>query len=208
MPTDPVPVTTIDLLRHGEPVGGLRFRGHTDDPLSERGWQQMRASLRTPADTPAPWSVLICSPLRRCADFARQYGRQLGLSVQSEPRLQEIHFGQWEGLSIEAIEAGDAQALHRFWHDPLANTPPGGEALADFRTRVLAAWQALLQQHRGEHLLVVSHGGVMRVLLQPILAMPVEALLRIQVDYACLSRIVVHHHATPQAQLVFHGGGL
>lgn len=212
MAAEPVPATTIDLLRHGEPVGGLRFRGHTDDPLSDLGWQQMRAALRTPADNPPPWTTVISSPLRRCHDFALHYVQQCAerhdLHLHVESRLKEIHFGDWEGRSADDIEADDAEALKGFWHNPLVNMPPGSEPLADFHARVLTAWQELLQRYRGEHLLIVSHGGVIRLLLQHILAMPAEALQRIQVDYACLSRIVVHHHTTPQAQLVFHGGQL
>jgi broad specificity phosphatase PhoE len=163
---------------------------------------------------------VISSPLRRCHDFARHYvqqhvvyqhaGQQHAkrhkLRLRVEPRLREIHFGDWEGRSADDIEAADAAALKAFWHNPLVNMPPGSEPLADFHARVLAAWQELLQRYRGEHLLIVSHGGVIRLLLQHILAMPAEALLRVQVDHACLSRIAVHHHATPQAQLVFHGG--
>jgi len=39
------PITTLDLMRHGEPVGGRRYRGQMDDPLSEKGWAQMRNAV-------------------------------------------------------------------------------------------------------------------------------------------------------------------
>ena len=50
--------TIIDLIRHGQPVGGRRYRGQIDDPLSERGWEQMWSAVRNPA----PWEEIICSP--------------------------------------------------------------------------------------------------------------------------------------------------
>jgi len=71
--------TQIDLLRHGEPVGGRRYRGQTDDPLSEKGWQQMRAAV---LDVQG-WDVIYSSPLRRCAEFAQELSRRR--RCQSKP---------------------------------------------------------------------------------------------------------------------------
>ncbi len=60
-------MSTIDLLRHGEPVGGVRYRGDgVDDPLSERGWAQMWAAVGEFTD----WTHVISSPLLRCCRFA------------------------------------------------------------------------------------------------------------------------------------------
>ena len=56
------PCTLIDIIRHGEPVGGKRYRGQIDDPLSEKGWQQMRDAVAGHN----PWDVIISSPLARC----------------------------------------------------------------------------------------------------------------------------------------------
>ncbi|MEW6253578.1 MAG: histidine phosphatase family protein, partial [Planctomycetota bacterium] len=58
--------TLIDLMRHGEPVGGRRYRGQVDDPLSEKGWAQMRAAV----GEAAPWHHVVSSPLLRCREFA------------------------------------------------------------------------------------------------------------------------------------------
>lgn len=60
--------TTVDLLRHGEPVGGRKYRGQTDDALSETGWAQMRAAV----DGHRPWDVIVSSTLLRCIEFARE----------------------------------------------------------------------------------------------------------------------------------------
>ena len=66
--------TIIDFIRHGEPVGGRAYRGHNiDDPLSEKGWQQMRTAV---ADH-CPWSQLISSPLLRCKDFANELAENM-----------------------------------------------------------------------------------------------------------------------------------
>ena len=61
-------LTTIDLIRHGEPVGGSKYRGQTDDPLSEKGWEQMRAAV----GDHRPWEAILTSPLARCRAFAEK----------------------------------------------------------------------------------------------------------------------------------------
>lgn len=197
--------TTIDLIRHGEPVGGRRYRGQIDDPLSDKGWRQMREAV---ADH-APWGRIITSPLSRCREFAEELAGRHSLPLEREPRLMELGFGEWEGRTAEELVAEDSERLFRFWSDPLNNRPPGGERLLDFRTRIVAAWESLLERHPGEHLLVVGHAGQIRMTLSHVLGMAPEAMFRIQVANASISRIVVDHHGDERLpRLIFHGGGL
>jgi len=189
-----VPHTTIDLLRHGEPDGGPRYRGHRDDPLTELGWRQMSAAVDGLGGSEAGWSQIVSSPLQRCADFARQLAGQSGLPLALEPDLREIHFGQWEGKDSAQLLREDPHRLQRYWADPQAVTPPGGESLARFQQRVGRAWTRLLQRHSGGHLLLITHGGVMRVLLNTMLGIPPRAMFGIHIPYASLSRLRVEHH--------------
>ena len=199
-------VTTVDLLRHGEPEGGNRYRGTVDDPLSSRGWEQMRAAV----DSRHPsWEAIVSSPLRRCADFARALAARLQLALELEPDLREMTFGDWEGRTITEIMRSTPQALERFWRDPVNHPPPGGEPLPVYAARVTAAWQAVLDRHAGRHLLIVGHGGMIRMVLQHVLGMPLQYIWRLEVPYASGSRVRVHgrgQEATPL--LVFHGRGL
>lgn len=89
----PERVTRIDLLRHGETAGGSRYRGSIDDALTPLGWAAMRAALGEECG----WNRIVSSPLRRCADFARDLARRHGLPLDIDARLREIHFGDWEG---------------------------------------------------------------------------------------------------------------
>lgn len=82
-------ITLIDMLRHGEPVGGRRYRGQTDDPLSDKGWRQMRAAT---AET-RPWTAIVSSPLLRCRAFAEELAGQTGLPLAVDDRLKEVGFG-------------------------------------------------------------------------------------------------------------------
>ena len=187
----------IDLLRHGQPAGGDRFRGVQDDPLSEIGWQQMRDSVQGMSG----WDVVVSSPLKRCAEFAAELAEQYGLDLEIKADFAELAFGDWEGRSYEEIKQSAPQAWQAFFEDPINNTPPGGEPMADFCQRIDAAWDELLEQYKGRHVLVVCHGAVMRVIYRRILNTPMSSLFSIEVPYACLSRIRRHPEGD---RLVFH----
>lgn len=194
--------TTVDLIRHGEPEGGIRFRGHTDDPLSAEGWAQMRAAIREESR----WDAVVTSPLLRCAEFAAELAARLGVPLETEARFREIGFGEWEGRTPESLTAADPHCLDRLWRDPGRNTPPGGEQLDAFAARVAAGWADLLDRHGGKKILVVAHGGVNRVILCHALWIPVRHMFRLDLPYAALSRLRVlgrGEHAVPQ--LLFHG---
>lgn len=203
----PTLVTTIDLLRHGEPEGGEMFRGHTDLPLTELGWQQMHDAL---IGDIVPWQRIVSSPLQRCCDFAHKIAGAHSLPHYVDDQLREISFGDWDGKSFEQVRRQDKTALKQYWQDVVTNTPPNGEALLAFNARVINCWQQLLDRHVGEHLLLVTHGGVIRILLAAVLDMPLKSITRLNVPYACLSRVQVYHAQShpPWLQLQFHQGQL
>ncbi len=199
MPVAPAPVTQVDLLRHGEPVGGRRYRGQTDDPLSETGWREMRAAVAGRGE----WDVIVTSPLARCAGFAKALGAERSLAVHTDERLKEIGFGAWEGRTAGEIERDQPQAIARFRCDPRAHRPPGAETLESFRARIAAAWADVLAHHAGRRVLLVGHAGVVRMVLSLVLEFPGERMFRIAVASAAITRIRVDGAGRPQ--LVFHG---
>ncbi|MET0847389.1 MAG: alpha-ribazole phosphatase family protein [Pseudomonas sp.] len=177
----------LDLLRHGETELGGGLRGSLDDALTAKGWEQMRAAVVKQG----PWDRLISSPLQRCARFADELGAQLGLPVQLDKDLQELHFGAWEGQSAAALMETDGEALGLFWADPYSFTPPQGEPVVDFSTRVLAAVDRLHATYAGERVLLISHGGVMRLLLAQARGLPREQLLNVEVGHGALFSLSV-----------------
>jgi alpha-ribazole phosphatase/probable phosphoglycerate mutase len=197
--------TIVDLIRHGEPVGGQKYRGQTDDPLSEKGWAQMRAAVAAHR----PWQQIVSSPLSRCRVFAEELARRHDLPLELDERFKEIGFGAWEGRTAEELKRDDPDVVHRFWLDPVTHRPPGAEPLAKFQGRVIAAWEELVARQRGRHVLVVCHAGVVRMLVSHALGIPLERLFRIQVPNAGLTRLKVSHNgAGVLTQLVFHAGSL
>ena len=196
-------ITTIDLIRHGEPVGGRRYRGQIDDPLSEKGWRQMRDAV---GDN-CPWNSIITSPLSRCAEFAHELSERHQLPIKFEPDFKEIGFGEWEGKTAAEIQQAMPGALELFWRDPINARPSGAEPLVDFRQRIETAWQNMLAHHRGQHILVVCHAGVIRMSLQYVLDIPLQHVFRIQVANAGISRIQIDHASERDyPQLIFHHG--
>ncbi|WP_295584023.1 histidine phosphatase family protein [uncultured Lamprocystis sp.] len=171
----------IVLLRHGEVLGGARFRGGHDDALSDAGWVQLRAAVRGEVDL----GHIVSSPSRRCADFAAALAVERGVSMEIAPAVAERHFGDWEGLAAHQIPAVE---LTRFWDDPVGYTPPGAEPFADFRTRVLAGWRALTAGGP-THTLVLTHGGAVRIILAEVLGMGDCSGMLIEVPLASLSRL-------------------
>lgn len=187
---NPGPSLRVGLLRHGETEGGNRFRGHTDDPLTAAGLAQMHAAIAGSGD----WNRIISSPLARCAAFADDFTCQHALPLTFDARLKEMHFGAWEGRSAAELMETDAGALGQFWANPLRNTPPDGEPLTEFEARVLGAWNEIINEYTGQQVLVVTHGGVIRVLLCHLLQRPVRDLLSIEVKPASLHQIHLARH--------------
>jgi alpha-ribazole phosphatase/probable phosphoglycerate mutase len=183
--------TTFDFLRHGEPVGGKKYRGQTDDPLSEKGWMQMRAATAGEQ----PWTAIVSSPLSRCKAFAESLAATLALDVRLDDRLAEVGFGVWEGQTAEQLKQQDPDCIFNFKCDPVGNRPPGAEPLADFFARVAAAYEDMRRRMAGQHVLVVAHAGVIRMAICHALGLPPAHAYRINVGSAGMARIRSESHA-------------
>lgn len=187
--------TRIDIIRHGEPEGGRRYRGHgVDDPLSKLGWQQMWQAV--PEDI--PWNHVITSPLSRCQKFAEALADTAGIGVTIEDDLKEIGFGTWEGKTPEEIKASEGDALQRFIKDPVHNRPEGAEPLDIFAERVWNVYQASAKTHTGKHILIVAHAGVIRAITSKILGMPLDDVYsKLKIEYAAIATTRISDNKDP-----------
>ena len=199
-----VRTTTLDLLRHGHCEGGEIFRGSTDVPLTAEGWQQMQAAVAGST----PWQRVISSSLQRCRAFSEQLSVEHDIPLAIFEELRELHFGDWEGVLREEVQKTHGARLSTFWRDPVAGAPPNGEPYLEFHQRVGDCLKDILVRHAGEHLLLVSHGAVMRVIMCELLDLPYQSISRISVPYACLTRFRIYQREgkPPWAQLCFHRG--
>lgn len=187
----------ILLLRHGECDGGAILRGRVDVPLSEKGWRQMSAAVKAQA---AVCHGIYSSTSRRCAEFAKTFaaeqhvaspvGVQLDsssftpLTAQLLVELQEVDFGDWDGRLLDELYHQDGERLATYWQNPWQMSPPNGESMASFETRINTAIDGILDQEFAKvaqdiehahsevntaksatHIWIVTHGGVIRHLM-------------------------------------------
>ncbi len=186
----------LDMLRHGELAGGVRYRGRIDDPLTpqgraqmERVWRRLRGEI----------GLIVTSPLSRCAEPAQAWARQAGIPCEIEPRVQELAYGAWEGLRAEEIAARWPDLFARWRENPAGLEPPGGESPERMRERLADWWEELRARHqRGEapaRVLLVAHSGTLRMLAALALAAGFETTRRLDMPYGCWSRLAADAHA-------------
>ena len=144
---------------------------------------------------------VLSSPLARCAAFAQDYAQRHGLPLQYDARFQETDFGAWDGRSAAEIAAADPGALENFWRNPVAFPPPQAEPLLSFQARVLAAWRELPARYPGQRVLLITHGGVMRIILCHLQQRPLGELLSLSVPHAALHQITVEHKTQQTVQV-------
>jgi alpha-ribazole phosphatase/probable phosphoglycerate mutase len=193
--------TYIDVIRHGEPVGGRRYRGYSvDDPLTEKGWKQMRAAV---PEKPL-WTHIVTSPLKRCMDFSQELAEDLHIPYRVEDNLKEIGFGDWERKTPDEILAKDPLALEHFYRDPVNNRPHGAEPLDSFSLRVWQTYQNILTENKDQHVLIVAHAGVARAITANILKMSLDDVYsRLRIEYGAIVCSSIDDGAPPR--LLIHG---
>ena len=154
--------TTLYLVRHGRTESNVRhlLHGRTDVPLDAWGVRQAHAVAERLTAEPAI-DALLSSPLHRALTTARIIGERIGREPVVVPDLVEIDFGALEGVTIERIvDEHPDLAQQMLEADGVDLAWPGGESRRGFYDRVLAAFLAILEDHAGQRVVVVAHGGV------------------------------------------------
>ena len=103
--------------------------------------------------------------------------------------LAEQHFGDWQGLTYDELEARRGHAYHRFWHSPASERPPGGESFEDVVARVGGAMARITAEHAGRDIVAVVHGGTIRAALAIALGIDPERVLGFVVDTCSVTRM-------------------
>lgn len=157
-------MTRFTFIRHGETDLNVRgcFQGRIDVPLNARGLAQAERLADRLAATPA--DHLYSSDLLRARQTAAPLERAWGMAARPAPELREQGFGVVEGLTLAAVQAEHADLWQAWLAHQADYALPGGESGRQFFTRVTSAVQALAAAHPGQHVVVVSHGGVLDML--------------------------------------------
>ena len=153
------------LVRHGQTGWNKdeRFRGRADVDLDETGLKQAEALARRVAE----WDItaVYSGPLKRAANTAQCIAERYGLSVATLDGLNDMDFGEWEGLLVSEVREKHAALFNQWRRSPESFRVPGGESLDDVKRRAVDAVNELALKHEGENVVLVSHRVVCKVLL-------------------------------------------
>jgi probable phosphoglycerate mutase len=191
------------LIRHGESTGQGRYIGRrSDPPLSPLGGRQAAACASLLAAEPL--AAVYAGPLARALRTAERIAERHGLRVERVPELAEIDFGEWEGLDFEEIGERDSGLRYRWIASiggeagsdaarapggALPPTPPNGESIPSFDSRVRSALDKIIASAAGSCVAIVTHAGVIRSVFRRILECPFPAQWRIEVAPGSISRV-------------------
>jgi len=177
---------TLILLRHGETDWNRerRLMGAADVPLNDTG----RLQCTRVGEVLAGFGIdrIRTSPLARALESSRIVADAIGAPIESDERLVEVRFGDWQGRTYDEI-AADPQ-YRRYIDDPVSQAAPGGETVVDVQKRALAGLQGACP---GERILFVTHGDLIRTILCQFLSVPLAEFRRLRIDNCGLSAVAV-----------------
>ncbi|MCU0520024.1 MAG: alpha-ribazole phosphatase [Anaerolineae bacterium] len=183
------------LIRHGETDWNAsgRYQGQMDIPLNEAGIRQAeilgRRLRNESSGRHAPIAALYASDLARARQTAEVVGAACGLASQPEPRLRELSFGEWQGLTYQEIGERDPEALASWNRDRVNGRPPGGESLGAMAARVRGFLDEVCRDYKDGKVALVSHGGTIRIILCVLLGHPLAAYWQFEVDNTAMAEI-------------------
>jgi alpha-ribazole phosphatase len=173
------------FIRHAETEMAGRFCGHSDPELNSQGLMQLSSLGRLLSSEPI--DTVYSSDLRRASATAQAIAAVREIPRVVRPALREIDFGQWEGLRWEQIEQMDPEYAQK-WVARYPHVPaPSGESFQAFEARVLEEVGYLLDG-KSEHIAVVTHGGVLRVVLRHLCGCSEEEAWQQTQAYCCIVR--------------------
>ena len=197
-------MTDFLLIRHGETAWNreLRFQGQLDVPLNHMGLQQAQRLKTRMAQVLGEWQVqgrlptrLISSDLQRAQQTAQPVAEVLGHPCILNAGLREQCYGMFEGMRSPDIQAQHPEAWQRWLAFDADVAVAGAETTRAFHTRVMMALQDLALQYAGEHVVVVTHGGVLDMVWRHAQALSLNGPRVCDIPNAGLNQVAWHDGA-------------
>lgn len=181
------------LIRHGETVWNkdAKLQGQTDIPLSEQGIKQAIALSKrlSGRKIEAFYASNLTRAIKTASIVAEPHHRQ----VIMLPGLQELNFGDWEGLTFKEIQQNYSDLSQTWWSNPLETRIPGGETLNELAERSNQTIKDIVLKHSDQTVAVVAHGGTIRSIVGTVLGIDLNQYWKLRQDNASLS--IVYFHA-------------
>ncbi len=189
-------MTTILLIRHGETDWNIqgRCQGHVDIPLNQTGIDQAQAlgrwlRSRVGFNLPTPQFV-ISSDLVRAKQTAQLAVEGLGSGeIQLDRNWREISFGAWEGLTWDEIKERFPALEQEYRQDPYSVRIPEAETQAEVLARAQQALTDVIKRYPDGTGIVVSHGGILRLLVSHLLGLEPLLSRRVRI-FNCSTSVV------------------
>ena len=191
----------VYLIRHGETANAKdhALNGHFDIELSSKGEDQIHAVAEVLKHSPI--KAVYSSDLKRTCDSADIISKHHDLKPVCYPELRELSFGKWEGLSLNELNSKYPGEIEKRFANPATFQAEGGETLNQLIERALPKYDQIIANHPGEEIVIMSHGGVNRVILGHLLGIPLNNVFRITQENAGLN-IIQYYNNQPVIELV------
>lgn len=188
----------ILLVRHGRTDwnDAHRFQGRSDIPLNATGLEQAEKLAERLASW--PFDAVYTSPLARARQTAAALGARQGKSPVVLEDLVEVNFGAWEGAYLRHLREKNQEHLWRWLKDPFFHMPEGAETWDEIRVRAERAVKTVFDSEH-EHVVLVSHGGVMRALFAVLLGLDPHSVWKIKTSNCAFSGVEVRELETSLA---------
>lgn len=185
------PPTRWWWIRHAPVIGGGHVLYGQQDLDCDLTDADHLAAVARALPTPCVW---LATPLRRTQRTLAAIVAARSESLETthplvEPAFSEQHFGQWQGLSWDAMRTKDPELYQRFWADPTEGAPPGGESFAAAVARVRDGILRLTREHAGADIVAVAHGGSIRAAVAVALDLTPTQAMAITIDPLSLTRL-------------------
>lgn len=201
------------LIRHGETLWTKekRYQGSSNTSLTAQGRKQMGRFVAEIAKYQP--DVIFSSHLRRSLESAHILCKPLRKRPRIDERLAELGFGVWEGKTANELMA-DKDPAYMQWFKGKIVTPQGGEPLSSFHRRVRSFIRYCEKNFDGKKIIIVTHGGVIRMFLSEFLRLPHDQLFQFRIDpgsmtiigkYQYSSQLVLLNSPVPMKGIVPRG---
>ncbi|NMA61493.1 MAG: histidine phosphatase family protein [Firmicutes bacterium] len=183
-------MTRLILVRHGETVWNQerRYQGQQDSPLSPLGIRQAQETGKFLAREKI--AAVYSSDLQRAWTTAQSIAKHHGLTPLADPRLREMSFGVWEGLTRDEIMIEYPDLFYARYQDSLTTRIPNGELPPEVVLRFQDFLDDCLPNHEDETIVIVSHGGSLRLIIANLLHIPLEKSYCIHLGNAGISELL------------------
>lgn len=194
-------MTKLIIVRHGQTLWNLerKYQGHSDIALTDTGLKQAQAVAERLAEEAI--AAVYASDLSRAYETAGYIAAKHNLTVNTVPELREIKFGDWEGLTYEAISERWPGMLGKLWTTPDELQIPGGETFHQLKARAYTAIEKIVADHPDQTVAVVAHGGTIGTILCAVLDIHLNHVWSIRQDNTAVN-IIEYYDGRPTITLL------